>query len=492
VETNQLTRVGPLTIPSFTDIPEPQMVVLVANGRAGTKIFQSYLDSHENLLMIPGCPLMYLYPHWGTWSQQFSGTLSWEQVIDLFCEKHGSVLDSRRVPGLSGLERLGEGGDEHVEVDEQAFRSCLDVMLRDQPVSRRTFLLAVHYAYGLCKGWDLESKPVLFLHLHYSPYLRELSQDFPGLKVLNMMRNPVPTLSSTLRVNENAGQAKLNPTDNSVYLGRNFRLSCHFQFEILDGLGSYLDDSNVVSVKLESLHRQHETTMRSVADWLGVDFSHALLESTFDGKLWWGDFTNTVPVNGLDPQALSEKWQESVGRIDAFVIEGVLAHLYNRYGYDQTEYRRDNWLNRLLLVLAILLPSKAERTTLRFYFNPLTHLRFLRAAFDESTGRQPRKDYTWNGSYLYKYWYTDLKLWRSRWHHRLLSFAESFRRDGGRLPVGQAMLVASQAVYISAQYGRLWFAILTYPREIFRRWRICFGSLQRRLGGRSFLPPLLR
>ena len=59
--------VDALSISKVSEVPEPRMVALVGTGRAGTKILQSYLDGHENILTIPGYPLMYLYPHWQSW-----------------------------------------------------------------------------------------------------------------------------------------------------------------------------------------------------------------------------------------------------------------------------------------------------------------------------------------------------------------------------------------------------------------------------------------
>jgi len=59
------SQAEPLEVPDFFDIPEPRMVALVCSGRAGTKILQSYLDSHESIQMIPGYPLLYLYPPLG-------------------------------------------------------------------------------------------------------------------------------------------------------------------------------------------------------------------------------------------------------------------------------------------------------------------------------------------------------------------------------------------------------------------------------------------
>ena len=482
----------PEIIPRIANIKEPQVVALVATFRAGTKILQSYLDQHPNILMIPGYPLLYLYPHWSTWRQQFSSDFTWERAIDLFCEKHASVLDSRQIPGFSGLERLGPHKDEHIEIDEQLFRSSLESMLEGLPVSRRTFLLAIHYSYAVAKGWDLNMKSVLLYHSHDPHFLKPLAEDFPDLKVLTMARNPRASLHSATRLYRIIDDAKLNATDSLLYASRSCRLACYHHFSVLDNLGSFLENGQVTSFKLESLYRDLEQGMRRVTDWLGIDFSQGMLQSTFDGKLWWGDVATQVPVNGLDPSAVSERWKESLNKIDAFVVEGICYHLLEEYDYEKSAYRCDTPLNRLLLFFAILLPSKAEWKTAGFYLDPRTHARFLRAAFEEGAGRVALKDYTWNATYLYKWTYLDLKLWQPRWHQRLLRFAENLRRSGGRRPMTSGVTALGCAAYVTTRYLRFWTAIVTLPLQIFLRWNIQYRSLRRRLWGTSFLPKLLK
>jgi hypothetical protein len=306
-----------------------------------------------------------------------------------------------------------------------------------------------------------------------------------------MLRDPRTSLPSTLRALGYVDQEKLNATDGMIFTGRNYWLTCQPQLETLDRLSECLREATVGAFRLESLREHHEPTMRSVAKWLDVDFSDSMLESTFEGKLWWGDVTNEVRVNGLDPQSEPDRWRKSLSKVDTFATEGVCFNHFSKYGYETSEYRRDSALNRLLLVPAVLVPSKAELRTWGFYLNPLTHIRFLRAAVAESTGRAPRKDYTWNGTYRYKYTYIDLKLWRLRWHQRLLNRTEAPAVGDDRRWATGLIAGLGCGAYVAGQYGRFWLATLTYPLQIVRRWGIYYRSLWRRLSGSDYLPPLL-
>ena len=88
------------------DIPEPAVIGLFVGNGTGSKLLQSYVDGAPELYMIPAYPLMYFYPHWRDWARQNAGNWSWERALDLFCEKHASVLDTRRIPGFNGLQNL--------------------------------------------------------------------------------------------------------------------------------------------------------------------------------------------------------------------------------------------------------------------------------------------------------------------------------------------------------------------------------------------------
>lgn len=464
------------------------MLALVVSGRAGSKVLQSFLDGDERILMVPAYPLMYLYPHWGTWREQYGAEFTWERAIDLVCEMHASVLDSRKVPGLGGLERLGPDQNEHIEVDEELFRTALATMVEGLPVRRRTFLLAVHYAYAIAKGWDLEKRDVFLYHIHDPTFLKELVDDFPDLKLWTMIREPKASMASIVRGDGIVDQEKLNPTDSLTNAGRNFRIGSKLEFTALEQMGSLLPLDQVTAIRLEDLYRDLEGMMRLLSGKLGLEFSPSMLQSTFDEKLWWGDVTHKTPVNGLDPRAATERWRLSIGRLDAYVIEGVAFDFYGKYGYERTAYRRDNILNRLLLVLAAWWPTRLERRVAWFYLDPRTHFRFLRAAFGESTGRIPRKDYTWNATYLYKRNYVDLKLWRSHWHERFLDYAAGLSSDGSQRTAAPVLVGVSRALYVLAKYTRFWEALVTFPVQIVKRWRTYYGRLWGRLRGRSFLP----
>ena len=91
-----------------------------------------------------------------------------------------------------------------------------------------------------------------------------------------------------------------------------------------------------------------------------------------------------------------------------------------KHGYKTEKYKKDSIKNLLLLFLFILLPSSYEIQTIKHYFNPKKYIEFLKASINESNKKNHLKDYTINATYLYKWSYIDLKLWRTPMYKRFI------------------------------------------------------------------------
>ena len=65
--------------PTFDNIPQPKMVCFGVGNGSGSKLFQSYLDDHPQIYMVPAYILMYLYPHWDQWEDDYRD--NWERIF---------------------------------------------------------------------------------------------------------------------------------------------------------------------------------------------------------------------------------------------------------------------------------------------------------------------------------------------------------------------------------------------------------------------------
>ena len=80
-------------------------LVLLAGPGSGSKLFQSYLDGHRQILMTPGYILMYFYPHW---KKHFKFYGNWKEIIDHFLSLHPSILNANKLKGGDYLYNLGK------------------------------------------------------------------------------------------------------------------------------------------------------------------------------------------------------------------------------------------------------------------------------------------------------------------------------------------------------------------------------------------------
>lgn len=488
----------------FSDIKEPRVLCLIALNGGGSKLFQSYLDAHPEVYNIPAYPMLYFYPHWETWEEQYQDVWNWDTIINIFCIKHASVIDSRNIVGINGLDMLGEGRDEYAAIDSGEFRRHLRRLLRDEPVRRRTFLLAINYAYALCRDEDIARKKVLLWHHHVVYHLDDFVNDFPDAHILGMIRDPRIKMYRAYKQFMNVDRIKLNTTDAIINRSYAFYHANRYMLTSQYLLQEFAEPGRVLFLKHEDLASNLPGVMRKTADLLQVQFLDLMLESTFDGKIWWGHEVYRMPkaeeriasqrerANKISRDALNEvlstAWKDDKPAREIFIFEGITFDFLMKYGYTPFYYRKDSLRERLLLCAAILLPFHTELEDAMFHLNPRTHADIVLTAWKEATGRIKRKYYGFNGTYLYKYTYKAFKLWKRPKIVRWLDRAEKLKNKDA---VSHRIFMAAAVLYVLYVYIRFLAAIAFLPVQYFRRIGMYYITFFKRLSHGSFLAPLL-
>ena len=481
-------KLHPESWPKFAEIAEPAMIALSEGNGSGTKVYQSFLDGHPQLYMVPGYPLMYFYPHWGQWTEE-GKTRDWATLIDAFLYHHPSLLDSREMPGSETLDRLGEGQNEWLTLDEGLFRGFLARILENQSISSRTFLLAVHYAYAFARGEDLSEKRALVFHIHVHHYIKKyLVADFPLAKTIAFTRDPRANCERRVENSINKPNSlRLRPSDQTLLRTRSYALITQFMLNGLDELDcSPLD--HLAVVRHEDLFLRLEETMRASAEFMGVRWDAQLLEPTFGEKVWRTTYYDMAVSQKVNPEVVSQKWRESLNSLDWYVLEGLNFDLLHRYGFDTAKYREDHWLNRLVLAFAILIPSVIERREFYRLMLPSNWIHFTRQCLAEARGVVPLGDYFRNSFYRHKWTNQGLALHRRRFYVEPLRAALEKKAESGW---GSLELVLVQALYVAAGQVRYFKTCLTYPAVIGRRVKLSFAALKRRALNQRVLPALL-
>jgi hypothetical protein len=356
--------------------------LLVTSGRNGANLLQSLLDGHPQVLMIPS--YFWFYFDW-----EFLLNKSAHKVPRLITD----FLDRSSFSSDTYTTGLGEARDEFFDIQRDAMRAELTEMLHDTDrISRADFLLAIHVAYARVKCLDLNQIRAIVQHHHFPVgyfgyrYLThhrplcmfntsavgeyrlrdQMFDDFPKLNIIHMVRNPFDSYNSMLRSIKNDD----GTFDVSAYY---FNL-----FGILSGYDELTQRVQALPqrfrvVKFEDLHLRTENTMRSLAGFLDIDYHPCLLQSTIDGKLWWGN-NPQKPINGTSPKMVSEAWRSSLEADSLSLCAGLFNPLASNFGYQKLSipqetnankwiaHEKTSWLQHLK---ACFLPGMGFRARLR-------------------------------------------------------------------------------------------------------------------------------
>lgn len=356
----------------------PQQISVAAiqgYGQSGTTLIHSLLDNHPDVLSIPFVYGIFIYPFWERWIQNQDPPVN---IIDSFIEKFEYWFDEKKTGGRDGLDQMGPEMNEVVYAPREAFREAMRAMLPDErSITRGRFLAAVYASYASAIGRTIKYHMFINFPLHGWDvrYVRYLLEDFPNVKFIYMVRDPITVIGSSFKYNN----TRPTLTRNCPWLVFNSLLNN----KVRGGYLSKNDDSHVFNdrpyfpemaeasraVRLEDLHKRPEITMKSVAHWLEIPWDPCLLESTFDGKKWWNR-PGFVRICGSDPKQADKKHYELFTEFDRLRIYALTSKRCRKWNYEIPSASRSFMFSVLNAVL-ILIPFRIERISLSEMFRPL-------------------------------------------------------------------------------------------------------------------------
>ena len=104
-----------------------------------------------------------------------------------------------------------------------------------------------------------------------------------------------------------------------------------------------------VAVRLEDIKTQPEKTMRNLCDYLDIEESPSLYESTMQGLQWWGDPSSSLfGREQTDYEETTDPTGREVGTFfstkDQFILQTLFYPLSSRFGYVEEnveQFRKD-------------------------------------------------------------------------------------------------------------------------------------------------------
>ena len=331
---------------NFSKIDEVLAILFL--GRSGTVFLGSLLDDHPQIIMFPGTQLSFYEEFWEKYGKN---AISKEILIRQFCSYFASFFDvyafSPVMLGYQpsfdlGFDEMGSEKNETAEIDKIKFIFILSLILSDiSQIDRKIFFQAIHVAYTITlnksEQLDRNRLPIIVYALHQnSPVsVNNLCSDFTSAKMIHMIREPIQTMGSHFKHDQHY-----------CHIMRNFF------FDAFPKAGA----ERSKAIKLEDLHSDSHVTLKKLIQWIGVDWSNSLLESTYNGKKWW-NVKDSQKLNGFNKTIISDNYRNVYSKFDLYRLKVLYAKRFIVWGYPNRNISR---LERFLSLPLLFIPFRME------------------------------------------------------------------------------------------------------------------------------------
>jgi hypothetical protein len=314
--------------------PNNMTVFILGTHKSGSSLVRSLLDGHPALFVVPFETHFFQMGHfWVDYRLRRSRppvipfSEAKNEYIKLVAH-YNSVTDSLADSNLVG------------RFDLERFRQEISGEETQEP--GEFFLNYMRAIYVSLYGQELPTDlHIVEKSVENAEFALDLKQMFPGAKFIHILRNPYANLVSLRR---NFGRTRypfLGPSlaslNNSYYnLYRNLRL-----------VEDYL------LVRYEDLLSNPEQSMRSIADYLGIEFMDNLLVPTSMNRPWKGNSSRGIEFSGVSADNI-DLWREEITDLEIHHINRLFTFVLEQYGYEILAPKRSRFL-----------PNRGE--SLRFY-----------------------------------------------------------------------------------------------------------------------------
>ncbi len=372
-------------------------LVLLAGPGSGSKLFQSFVDGHEQVLMTPGYILMYFYPHW---DKHLKNQDSWSQIIKSFLELHPSIIDAKELKGGDYLYNLGKFKNKSIKIKKDVFIKKLKFYLEGEQINSKNFFLAIHIAYSSCLGQNLKLKKILIYHMHVCWYLKNFYKDFQNAKTVTMLRELKSNIPKRIPALEKPNEMHLNKTDSIYFRTRSYKNIIFEDFFSLDYLKKFKDKKHRV-IKHEDLIYRKENVMKKFCIYASLSFSKSLMKSTINNLKWNYEHEKDVKLKaGVAKHILNYKKNDFFYH-ELFWLKNLTNKFNKVYSYETKEVYF-SLIYTFISFFLIFLPSKKELFLLLNYFTPNFFYKYMSALYDE-VFKIKLKAYEKNAFYFHKW-----------------------------------------------------------------------------------------
>jgi len=324
-----------------TNRPPDGPIFLLGSHKSGSSLLRGLLDDHPRLFVLP--TEIHFFQYTGFWVD-YRLRRALPRAMD-------------RVQKIEALTELVRKTNEHEDpyadsvtaglYDVERFRRSLESSRFQSP--RELFDAYVHALHVSLTGAKLPAAVrVVEKSVENTEHAVTLRHMFPDCSFVHIVRNPYASLVALRKSRPGPGYPSLRAGACSL---QNTYYNLYRNEGVLD---------RYMTVRYEDLVTQNAATMERIAEFLEVEFLEVLLRPTLMGKPWGGNSTGGKGFSGVSAAPL-EHWKREVNDLEIHLVNRMLAHVLDRFGYERMVPRRSavlpvkgekpsTWLrNRILL-----------------------------------------------------------------------------------------------------------------------------------------------
>jgi hypothetical protein len=296
-------------------------VFILGIARSGTTLLQSLLDGHPQLLVdIYDSRFVYWYRQVRRWPEKLrQGPLSPARRMELAEQIMLDFVFHEASPYYQDF--LG-----HISIP--ALKGHFRAFLNASPGQPKNYLEAYLYALGLASG-HLSGQTRFWVDktLGYEYLFNRYAQWFPNARFIYMIRDPRDVYTSYKKRDIKNNRAITAIESFAVTWGDSARALLDCQRNI--------PPENRFILRYEDLVADPQTVMKSVADFLGIDFTPGLLSPTkgFGRVPWGGNPESGKKQTGVVYQDAARKWQTYLQPEELARLEFLLGPEMQAVGY---------------------------------------------------------------------------------------------------------------------------------------------------------------
>ena len=335
------------------DVAGMQRVAAICRwGVSGSLLLASYLDGHDDVIMLPGSLSGGIYPFFE-------------------CHQSLSLRDKLiaypfiSVDGYDHRQSFFEHAHQHgiAAADYHAAVEALFEVYGDRPreflESRRAFFQFLHIVYSAALDRHPTSPHPLILYAQSLPndqMARYLVEDFPHACFIHTVRDPIT----------NCGRLFEHDLEPHGFLAAVYVIArLTFGDKPHPGM-----ESRTRTIRFEDLHLHLEETIGALAAWLGLAYRSSLLESTFNGRPFVWKPRTGASWSGVRPEKAARD-SRNLFFTDRWMLCAVLYEDFVAWNYPCPRIFRHALVRILTCLLVLPIPMKMEILTARMAFKRL-------------------------------------------------------------------------------------------------------------------------